>query len=352
MEFTTKNSDMIEGVEVLFFSEAEVKKSKGFANVFATSGPLTVLYFKEYSRYVLKVNDWKYPLLRRIPIVPSEKHSLASASYVLPTLHGFTFTLTIEGVAGSQALVNFETILHENSNFSAHSQFEAFRKVELSPDDKLSRLVQTKPSTKEVISEAVDDTVEIVKDVAHTIKADVKNMTSGKTSKRINLKELKTKNFKRSAVPSLNKEVLESSGKSHREFSKVRMENPFLTEKLADTESINKSSLPTASMNRGDLEEAILKNKDLAVLGNFFQPIVAPKMTKGLGDIIGEAMQDMKDMIVKPFHTELNTSVTNSRVGQGPMEAHARLPTRVPKTPIMLIDTPSMGTDSMTHYQG
>jgi len=58
------------------------------------------------------VNDWKYVLLRRIPIVSTEPTLGGSITYTLPTYNGF-YTLTINKIVYAEALKNFETIIRE-----------------------------------------------------------------------------------------------------------------------------------------------------------------------------------------------------------------------------------------------
>lgn len=121
----------IKGVEVLTFKEAELEKTLGGRTTFATVGNLSVLYFADYDRFVLSVNDWKYALLRRLPIVSTEPTLTGPVSYTLPTYNGF-YTLTINKISHVEALKNFETILLDNSRYSISSETTPLRQEILS----------------------------------------------------------------------------------------------------------------------------------------------------------------------------------------------------------------------------
>jgi len=118
-----KEKNTVKGNEILFFERAEVDKIKGDKTAFAAAGSLSILYFSDYNRYVLQLNDWRYPLLRRLPII-GEQDEMGGRTYLMPALNGFFFRLRIEG-ANNQALGNLETIFSNNAGFSVKGQESA-----------------------------------------------------------------------------------------------------------------------------------------------------------------------------------------------------------------------------------
>src|SRR5688572_356197 len=139
MEPITQLPGTMKGLEVLYFEQAEVEKVKEATPSFAASGPLHVLYFKDYNRFVLQLNNWLYPLLRRLTISSTTgKDDATSRTYILPALNGFTFRLHITAPSNIQALSNLDTIFEHNCRFVSKGQ-ESLRKVEGSPDDKVVR---------------------------------------------------------------------------------------------------------------------------------------------------------------------------------------------------------------------
>lgn len=134
-----KHSGSSKGLEILFFEDAELQKSKGGQGSSSASGPLSVLYFKDYDRFFLRLNDWYYPLMRRLPVVGMDKNNGSSSRlYCLPGPDGSWYNLRINCYGSVEGLENFETILQECSKFSWKG--EAYHgKIEQSPDDKLSR---------------------------------------------------------------------------------------------------------------------------------------------------------------------------------------------------------------------
>jgi len=257
MEPVIFSSGKVSAVEVLYFEEAELLKTKGNTTSFGAIGPLSVLYFSEYKRFVLQLNDWKYPLIRRLAI------SGKDGSYILPALNGFTYTLKINtGV--KEALTNLDTILSNNATFSFEKGGAPIREVEKSPDDKVVRHQLKNTGMKETISETIKNIVETVKVKAATMKTGTKNLTS--TKKRINQQEIKTKDFKSTAHSSFKTDFFKSSEKASQTFLQRRRENSNLTQhrEFNDLKKTNTHAAPIFYICKEDIEEAILNNKDLA----------------------------------------------------------------------------------------
>ena len=132
MEAYLKDSSKTEGIELLYFEHAEVEKFKNDSTIFAASGSLSVLFFSNYSRFVLQINDWRYPLVRRLPIVSEGQPG--SPSYLLPAQNGFVYRLRL-ATGPCQGLSNFEAILQNNSKYSVKGEETPLRKLEASPED-------------------------------------------------------------------------------------------------------------------------------------------------------------------------------------------------------------------------
>jgi len=241
-------SGRVSAVEVLYFPEAELVKTKGDSTSFGAIGPLSVLYFSDYKRFALQLNDWRYPLMRRLSI------SGSNGTYTLPALNGFVFNLKINN-GSTEALSNFDTIL---SNL---------KEVEKSPDDKLVRHQLKNTGPKEVVSETIKQMVENVKVKAATFKTGTKNLTS--TKKRINQSDIKTKDFKTTAHSSFKQDFFKSAEKASQTFLQRRKENANLSS-AKEFDALRKTSsshAPVFYICREDIEEAILNNKDVATRG-------------------------------------------------------------------------------------
>ena len=253
MEPILKTSNSVKGVEVLFFEEAQVEKIKNNQTSFAAIGSLSVLYFKDYDRFVLQLNDWRYPLLRRLSVTRGTDNT-----FLLPGLHGFSFRLKIS-TGSPVALKNLETILMNNSKMGG--------KLETSPDDKLVREKEKIKDTGllEKISETAKNIMEGIKTKTETLKTGTKNLTS--TKKRIYLKDIKNKNFKKTATPTFKKDFFEKSTKETQDFLTRRRENPNLTKAVdfSDLRKTSDSSAPVEFINKFELEDAILNNKDIVL---------------------------------------------------------------------------------------
>jgi len=347
MESITKLNNSAMGMEVLYFEDAEVQKIKGGSPSFASTGPLSLLYFPSYNRFVLQLNDWRYPILRRLPIISSDK-----TSFLLPAPNGFSFLLRINNALNSQGLSNLETILKNRSNFSFQGEDVSMRKLETSPDDKLTRNIKKETGPMEIISETIKSGVQTIKNKVGTWKTGTKNLTS--TKKRSNLKDIKNKNFKKTAHSTFKKDFFQSGSKLSHEFLQKRKENINLSQSrdLSDL-SKSASNLPQMFVNKDELEEIILRQKDLSTQGSFnLSDMMKPQESKGLLGTIKDSIQTTTETISGKLQ---HTSVTDSRAGQGPMEAHSR-GREIGTRPINMTN-PTQKTnitefDTMTHYQG
>jgi len=292
MEGFLNLTNSVKGVEVLHFEEAEIEKYKGSYEAFGAIGPLDVLYFKDYNRFVLQINDWKFPLLKRLPIIlTSNTHDTTHRTYVFPALNGFTYQLKIHTNPNIQALNNFETILSHNSLFSVKGEDTSERKREISPDDKLVRHHNKETGVKEIITANINSIVHKVKAKAATLTTGTKNLTS--TKKRINIKSLKNKNYKKTAKSTFKKDFFSAGQKVSQEFFRLRKENKNLIE-AKDINGLMKTTIaPMHFVSREDLEEAIFRNKDLVVQGNF-APIEKEKKTYFQN--VKESISNIKEM--------------------------------------------------------
>jgi hypothetical protein len=254
MEAFKFESGKNKGIEVLFFEEAEVQKMRGNTPIFASMGPLTVLYFKDYHRFVLQLNDWRYPLLRRLNITGSDKN------FVLPGMNNSTFNLRILGNPNTDTLKNFETILSNNTRLGGKT-------LETSPDDKLIRHKPKDTTLMDKVTETAKQIVEHIKAKTETIKTGTKHITS--TKKRTHLKDIKNKDFKKNAHTTFKKDFFEAHHKMTNNFLTKRKENPNLTHALefSDLMKTNDTKAPVHFIHKEEIEEAILNNKE-AVMTN------------------------------------------------------------------------------------
>ena len=249
MEAFNFESGKIKGIEVLYFDEAEVQKMRDGKPIFAAMGPLSVLYFKDYNRFVLQLNDWKYPLMRRLNITGTDK------SFTLPGHNNATFNLRILGNPSKDTLKNFETILMNNSRLGGKA-------LEASPDDKLVRHKHKDTTLMDKVTETAKQIVENIKAKTETIKTGTKHINSKK--ERTYLKDIKNKDFKKNAHSTFKKDFFESHHKITNNFLTKRKENPNLTH-AADFSELLKTSdnkAPAHFLHKECLEEAILNNKE------------------------------------------------------------------------------------------
>jgi len=255
MEPIFKNAGKLKGTEVLFFNDVELEKGKGGSPSFASVGTLSVLFFKDFNRFVLHLNDWSYPLMRRIPITSGGESG--SHTLTLPALNGFDYTLRFPNVSEA-AWSNFETILSNNSGFGGS------KKLEASPDDKLSRqtIQQQATGLADKLSQAFKQGVSTVKGFAGSLKP-----TGSKTSTkgRMALKDIKNKNFKKEAHSTFKKDFFQTEETLSKKFTELRGHNKNLSEVLGfdDLRKTNDSTAPSLYLLKEEIEASILNNKDL-----------------------------------------------------------------------------------------
>ena len=319
MESFIKLDNSVKATELLFFERAEIDAIKGDATSFASVGSLSLLYFSDYSRYVLQLNDWRYPLLRRLPIL-GDKDEMGNRTYLLPGLNGFFYRLRIEG-ASNEAIGNLETIFSNNSGFSTKGQDSSFRKIETSPDDKLVRTVKKDSSFMNTASETLKQVTGKAKIAVSTLKTGTKGIDSRK--RMVNLKDIKNKDFKKEARSTFRKDFFTSTEKLTNDFMRLRRENANLTT-LKDFKELAKVAGPMFYLPREDIEESILNNKDLASKGNFNMSMTMPEVKRmGFTDSVKQGLTDLKKGLTE----------TRERRPEPQIEKVA-------------------GIEGMTHYQG
>ena len=309
MESIMKESGSVKGTEVLFFQNATVEKIKGTTTSFASAGSLSVLYFSDYHRFVLQINDWKFPLLRRLPIVASKGDLSSSRSYLMPALNGFFFRLRIDDISNLQPIDNLETIFSNSSNFSIKGQDTPFKKLEASPDDKLVRSAHKDTSIKDIISEKIKHATDKVKITTKTLTTGTKYLTS--TKKRIDLKKLSNKNFRKTAKSTFKKNFFESSEKVSKEFLEMRRLNANLSETHEFKDLLKTSKLPSLYIPREDIEEAILDNKDLAAKGNFNMTMSEERRVPA---DIKEGFAGIKEELAQKFGRERRVEIKEEKL--------------------------------------
>jgi len=220
MEPIFKDSGKLKGTEVLFFDDVELTKTKSGSDSFAAVGTLSVLYFKEFNRFILHLNDWRYPLMRRIPIT-SEGSESGSFTLSLPALNGFSYTLRFPTITNSAAFSNFQTILSNNSGFTPAGG--AARKLEASPDDKFSKFLHPNlPNVSGIthkFTEVINAGVSQVKHLTSKFKPTSKSVS---TKKRTNLSDIKNKNFKKEAHSTFKKDFFSTEEGLSKKFLELR----------------------------------------------------------------------------------------------------------------------------------
>lgn len=226
MESIFKHSGFAKGHEILFFENAEVQKLKHDQASFAVSGPLSVLYFKEYHRFFLRLNDWSFPLMRRLPVIGMDKSDGSSSRlYCLPGRNGFHYSLRINCYGSIEGLENFETILQECSQFSWKGEAHHGR-LEHSPDDNV-RHSKKETGLIEVIGEHWKHGVHALKSKVKTIQTGTKDLTSRK--RMVDLKAIKNKNFRKNAKSTFRKDYFLNHEKLSQEFFDLRKLNLNMT---------------------------------------------------------------------------------------------------------------------------
>jgi len=254
MEPFNFESGKLKGVETLYFEDVEVQKTKGSLTSFSSMGPLSVLYFKNFDRFVLKLNGWTYPLMRRIPITSEGK------IFTLPASNGFTYRLIFNN-ASETAFANFQTILSNNARFGD-------RKLSASPDDKVVRKTsghKEGPTVAGLIKSGVDK----IKEVTKGLGASKKTTTLSK--KRMMPGSIKNTNYKKSAKATFKKDFFETEQKLTQKFLEHRTNNVNLTQskEFADLKKTTEKVASTLFLKKEGVEEAILRQKDLIKARNF-----------------------------------------------------------------------------------
>jgi len=328
MEPILREHGTAEGNEILYFENAQIEKIKGNNVSFASMGTLSILYFKAYDRFVLMLNDWRYPLLRRLPIVCERGEN--DSNYILPANNGFSYRLNLGYIPGIHALKNFEKILHENSNFCYKGEESPFRKSEVSPDDKLIRHEMKDTGIREMVRSTIKKGIERAKVHTETVKSGTLGLESRK--KALNLKELRNRNFRKQARCTFNKGFFETGMKLTDEFVRERTQNPNLIQDRNMMDLKAGYHLPRMYISKDEIENKILDYKELALKGNIhlsgFQGERermrgrAPHQEHlGFVDSLKQGLREIKDTFSEMLS---GPHVDESAVGQGPMERHER----------------------------
>lgn len=269
MEPVIKHSGSSRGLEILFFEDAELQKCKKGQASFAASGPLSVLYFKDFNRFFLRLNDWLYPLMRRLPLLGMDKSDGSSSrSYSLPGPNGFCYILRINSYGSQAGLENFESILQDCSKFSWKGDVHHGH-LEASPDDKLQRHLKKETGMMQVIGENLKQGLHVIKNKIETVKTGTKNLTSRK--KALDLKSIKNKNFRKNAKSSFKKDFFQAGEKLSQEFLKLRQSNLNMTMGKSYNELLKTSDTqaPSFWLPKEHLEDTILNFRDISNKGNF-----------------------------------------------------------------------------------
>lgn len=293
MEPISNIAGTVKGLEILYFEQAELQKIKGSTPSFAASGSLHVLYFKDYNRFALQLNDWIYPLLRRLSISSTTgKDDASSRTYILPAMNGFSFSLHISAPSNIQALSNLDTIFEHNCRFISKGK-ETLRKVEASPDDKVVRHHKSDTGLKEVISGTFKHVMTKVENKTASLKTGTKYLTS--TKRRLNPDDIKTKNFKKEATSRIKKDFFKSGEKMSSEFLQMRRDNLNLTQLKEFDDLLKSSSVPSLYILKDEVEEAILRNKDISA---YSMPMEKPVENARMGvrdrNVSGQEVQGEK----------------------------------------------------------
>jgi len=129
-----KSSNRTKAADVLFFKNAELERNLDYQKLFVDMGMLQILYFEEYNQFVLSLNDWKYPLLKSLPIIYSEYNSCGPITLIFPAHNGFFF-LKITKIKNVSVLKNLETILaHTCLSLSSLREIATYKKQGIVPN--------------------------------------------------------------------------------------------------------------------------------------------------------------------------------------------------------------------------
>ena len=239
-------------LEIFFFPDSEIQKLKGGQISFAVTGPLSVLYSKDYNRFFLRLDDWFYPLMRRLPVIGMNKNDGSSSRvYCFPGHNGFWYNLRVNWYGSSQGLQNFESILQEYTKFSWKGEAHHGR-VEQSPDDKLVRR-----SEKEVQQVSGKDIPCHPKKIEMEGETETKNLTSRKEF--MDLRDIKYRNFRKEAKSTIGKNFIESEKKSSQEFINLRKSNlnMSLTKSLEDLLKTSETQVPSLYLPKEEVSDVI-----------------------------------------------------------------------------------------------
>jgi len=80
------------------------------------------------------------------------------------------------------------------------------------------------------------------------------------------LKDIKNRNFRKDAHSKFKKDFFESFGKETHDFLEKRRGNPNLTQVRGFDSLHNENFVPTLFVDREEVEEAILNNKEMCAI--------------------------------------------------------------------------------------
>jgi len=256
MEAFFKDSLKSKGVEILYFERAEIEKITENSLIYAGTGSLSVLYFEVYNRFVLQINDWRYPLIRRLPII--SENNLNLPTYILPAQKNSHYRLKLIDNSNIQGLKNFESILENNSRFIIKGQNSPAKQIEVSPEDGVEK--QRNDKSNETIEQGLKNVHKVVANIVHDIKNGYKNQTSKKLS--TSLKSIKTKDFRSKAKSTFKDDFFNKNEKRSQKFLKRRQENVNQTQ-IDRYEDLRTRDLPAHYIPSEQIEDIILGNKEL-----------------------------------------------------------------------------------------
>jgi len=253
----------------------------------------------------------------------ADKTNMKERMYHLPGLNGFSYNLRIRRIQSSEALHNLETIFNEQSSFYFEGEDNTFRKIEASPDDKLTRQMKKESSTMNTMKEKVNLGMEKAKTVGKTMKGSTKHV--GSTKMRLNPSDIKNKNFKDTAHSTFGHNFFEDHEKMTKDVHVMRKHN-FSNFKQRSIDELRKADhLPILYLHKDDVEETILSHKDLAGVGKFHIGDVPEKEEKKTG---------LMSSIKQEFSHIKETLTGRVNKAEKPLDEH------------------KVSVESMTHYQG
>jgi len=108
------NSDKTTGINVLTFDGVELYRVRNDKVTFETIGTLRVVYFPDYFQFVLYLNDWRYVLLKELPILKYCTNCSDSNVYYFKSKDAIVY-VKFPQVFPVESIQNFDTILEHNS---------------------------------------------------------------------------------------------------------------------------------------------------------------------------------------------------------------------------------------------